>query len=841
MAKAKKPTMPAPQRPKAAPKVRPEVAQAAADPSLIPQPTMPAMPAQPGTTQGMIPADNRSMQIGADGQPLRPDVAPEIKNRTKAWWDETNNGSDNAEACRVVEEMNKALFPAKYDGTDPRKGRRPAELKTREDNRRVNIPLAYRTGMQTVAMTCPDEYSMRWKPNPTVPGPNDQKSKTDQKTLAFARTVEIGTERYFQEANWEANAEAWIWDSFVYPLSIVKLIFKRDYLKDPITQSGEQRDEQDNLARYRLLREKVARGEIHDHDAEMAELNTIQESLGGSSEIEMFQGFSIEVISMKDFRYDANVPNLESVYNGAWMSQDVWMTRDDVRQKFPFVMKADGTPTGVHPDDLMRASVYMDNGNPYGQDGKSKRDQSYMPIKDQRGCDRLRVREIHAKRENKILILVEGVEYPAAEWVPKRTPSQWYVFHLLVMNRVPFQVAGVSDVELLVDIQARMNRKWSDEEKARWLSLPRGIFASELIDKDETIKLSDIKPGTMKGIKTAGEIDKIVKWLEYKYPPEAFNTEKDENMFQRMAAQPPQLTGEVGSANFSSEVKSAMQGADISSRFRKKTIGRAFSRLYTAGAEVLLQELRPEDWKAVAGQHAVMPRIYGEREGKALMQELTLSVRKEVGVKMEQMTVEATMSGNPEAVKAVEAQFQEQVAQVLAERVQIAFGFPEPLTREAIYRRLRCTVRPNMNGSLDKTERVKNIVAIFESLAKAATAAQAAGMGFNPRPFMRTVSQLLDEDDDVSEMFDLDPNALVLSLQTALAEDPGALQPDAAMQLIQMAQAIATAMAQAQAQIKGGAIPGPGAAGAPAPGGASPATPAPAKPPAQAPAAPSVN
>ncbi len=781
-------------------------------------------------------------------KPARPEPDKKVSRRTDRWMKDTGNAPAFDQAVKAWREAQKTLFPARNDPSDPFRGQIPLENRRRKDDRKVRIPLAYRNVMQTVAMTVPDDHGVRWRAREMVPAMNAMSKPIgrDPFLTTFGTTVRLVSERHLEEIAFQEIAEACVQDSTQFPLAVLKVSYQRDFHNDPIKSQAENHDEQDNFARLQHLREMAAQGDIRDDDPEWEEMSTLQEGMFGTSEITLWQGLSVENLPLNAFGFDPNVSSIETIYSAAWMKHDVIMAEEEILTKFAYkVLQADADGKalkweGVHPDDLKQANGYDSAGKELKEDKKKRIKGSSIATDagDGTGSDdgdspRNRyhlVREVWAKSENKVLTFVAGVPYPAKQVVPTKQPEQWYPFVVLVLNRVFGEVYGISDVELQADIQHRINRKASDEEKARWLSLPRGIGNSQLANETERTKMSDIAPGSVKWVNlgTGQRMADAVEWMKYEYNPESFNKVEDYQFLRQMASLPEQATGVTGRAQFAAEVNAAMQGAAVSSTFRQGRVRRFLERFYTVVAEILLQELTKDDVTSMVGSNAIWPLVYKEQEGKRLFRTLLEEERQKATTALGQDAVMALSGAMTEAdVAMIQQQLKEQADTMardsVKERCRKAFGFDEPMTRETIYRRLQCKVYISMSGQMDRDQRVKNLMGLFEALGNAAAAAQQSGVGFNPLPFLRKISALLGEDDDLDEMFDPDPNMLVQNLIKSVQDAPDRLQPEAAAALVQLSEQIKPALMAAMAQQgpnggqKPGAAQSPSAASTPSP------------------------
>lgn len=741
----------------------------------------------------------------------KPIVPQRVLKRTKALWDEIEDAPAFTQAMKRFVESQKTLMPGRYDITDPFRGGTPKELRRKKDDRRVNVPLAYRATMQTVATTVPEDHSFRWRAKEMVPamGMAAGQIGRDPQLVTMGKTLELVTQAHLEEIHWQDTAEAFVQDATSFPLSVLKVTFQREFHSDAITDNRTP-DTQDQHARLDTLRAKFMRGEFNQNDAEYQVMVDLQTELSESTEIDVSQNLVVDNLPMDGFRFSRNVRSLEALYSSPWMSHEMLTARSEVQDKYPYQPLPDGTWTGIHPDDLAQAVVVNPSVVNVNDPRTAQRAKSTTAWKKDAGTrgkadadDLLLVREVWLKRDGKVMVLVNGVDYPALEYVPKRTPQQWYPFVILVMNRMFGDVYGISDVELLADLQNRMNRKWTDDEKLREHAKPRGVYNTQNFDEKEAVKLSDIPVGQLKGINCGGSsLKDEIMWLQVPYNPEWTNTVQDEQNFSRMASQPPSFSGDVGQSKFASENNSAMDGLRVSSSFRQRRVRRVLERFYTVVAEILLQELRPQDVQALVGPNALWPAFWDASDSKARVAAIMDAAKTQAGQELSGQV--AAAMGDPQATADVQTQHDQLTQQIHGQMMQTAYaqqpGQDPSVTRQSMFQKLKCKVTVAMNGVMERQQRMLQLSGLFDALGKAGLASQQAGMHVDFRPFLKMAGKLLECDDELDDMFTPDPNALTGSLVQAFQQNPGQLSPEAGMAIVQLAQQIGPALAQAQAQ-----------------------------------------
>lgn len=731
--------------------------------------------------------------------PPRPKVPQDVRAFVDKWWKETTNVPDHDAAVKAARESQKTLFPAWFDRSDPFRGMKQFETRTRQDDRRVRVQLAYKNVLQTVALTVPDDHSFKWDAIPQV---GADQGIADPATMQLAATLVPVTRQYCEETGWQEVVQGWVQDACQYRLSVMKVTFDKDFVKDTIKIHAEGKDEQQMIERLRVLVEDYGRRRFTKFDARFQEILDLQESLHIDGDImKLWTGLRVELVPIDCFRFDPAIRGYEQIYSASWMSHDVRMSVDEIREKYPYKLHPDGTWEGVHPDDLFvgqqndRTSNSSYGVAEYGsvkEKGKGPSPQWDSAAE----RDRLTVREIWCKKLGRVFVIVEGMGYPAASWSPEKTPAQWYPFRCLRLNRVTGQVYGFSDVELQSEIQHRINRKRSDEERGRWLSLPRGIYNTQGIDQNEVNKMRDHNPGEWKGINLGGakSIKEVMEFQQFQFNPEWFDTSKDEQEMRMMSSLPQQMMGMTGgSTKFSSEVEAGMQGAAIASSARGTIVRRALEGAYDMIAEILLQELTPEEALGIAGPAGFWPHVYGDAEGHKLKQEMEQQAQQKVQQQMQMMEAQQQMQQlqamqqglppQPPIPPPPQTLVDQAIAEATKELSLQTFGWEEPVTRESLFRRMKCRVTVAMNTASDREQRISATQSIFGALqmgSQAAASMTQSGMAvgevckFNPKPLLSAVKTLFNGDDEIKEMFQMVP---IPMMPGAMAAGPGQAAP----------------------------------------------------------------
>lgn len=716
-----------------------------------------------------------------DGVPeVRPEVSQAIVADVNEWFSKTDNLTQRKNALWEYREANKTLFPARFNPNDPRRGQTPQELKSGKDNRRVQTPVIYRGTLQSTAMTVPEDLAFNWqaveqvKPPTQDPMMGQPAVASDPALTGFGDTLRIVQTTLFEEAKWIKKLQAWVQDSDTYPMAILKCTFRREYQSTTLSPQTPDKDETDGVAAVQSLLEGYAHKDFDENDARFAQLTQGLRALKQKARISRWYGNDLQLIPMDAFGVLEDATDIVNVYDASAMFHDALIMGEEILKRFKYREEPDGTTYGILPEELTNATPWDTNNastDPNAKNRASRNRQLTSPnatplnvssTTGTAGVDPRKrqylVREIWSKKDRTVYVLIRGITHYVDKYVPQKRSEQWYPFFLLAPNRVPTEIYGASSVELKRDVQQRIHRKRTDEEKARWLALPRGIYNKAAgLDEKEMVKLQDVMPGHFKGINFGSgstKIDDLVQWWKYEYNPESFNTMKDEQDLDLLGSLPVQAMGQTGSANFATEVNVAANGSAIATQFRKNNVQREIDNLLGCNAEEVLQELTPEEVSRIGGPFSVWPTIYDDAEAQQIVEEAQKRAMDEAAKSvLIQVQQDVMATGVVPPQESILQQIDTLATPIWQSEMTQTYGSPEPMTRESLFRRLKVKVKSSFNSKLDKQQNLAMFGLLADSLVKLSQALVPTGVPFNPRPIILHHADLLGGAQIVDEAF----------------------------------------------------------------------------------------
>lgn len=728
--------------------------------------------------------------------PPPPSVPQSVREQTQRLLAEvTAPNRDYTDAVRQYARDVETLFP--FDELTRKRGRGRSK---REQDRTVRVPMVLRNAQQTLAMVCPYRHDGTWKPADQVPPDGDERNTDagDPLLMRFGTTLTMEVRDEIKRTGTTQAIREWVSHAIWFRVGILKITYQREFLTDPL-MVGRVNDLSDNIARLQELTLRAMRGEITEQDAEWQDKLDLEEQILAGAELRRWEGIRAEVVPLTRFKMDPRVKSFARVYDAGWHDFEYIYRRSEVAARFPFHQESDGSWSGVHHQDLLAAMTCDEHGTmvPADQRPQPRQVPEAKPGAEQSDDDPyILVHERWDLRTGTVYWLVDGVPYPLDTWIPDRQPAQWYPTHLLILNDDPMTWYGRSDTELQGPVQARWNRKASDEELQRWLSLAR-LFATDAIDKPEDFVLQD--PGMLKVLAAAAgkSISEILQVVSIPYNPAAFDRQDDERSMRSLARVPEQTLGVTDGRTTATAIQAANAGSAVATSDKQEVVRAALGRVRESIAQILMQERRPEEVLRRRGRHALWPRIYSDREAQQLRAQIDAQVHQTVTNELMALETDAAMQGLP-ASDPDPVAVDQRIAELTEQLTIEATGMPVVMSRHELYEGLTLDVDISVDSQADAMARFDRVVQLLQAVGQ-------TGATADPERLSRLVGKIMREERAADSLFVIRPDELAARLIQAV-QGGKPLSPEAMQALIALLAPAAAAPP-----------PGPGTAAPPPP------------------------
>lgn len=527
------------------------------------------------------------------------EVAPSDEDLVKTWWAKTSQTADFTAAVERQVKDKEAI-----------EGGTKAEI---DDPASVTIRHIYRNAIQGIAQTVPaiTDYDIvkrdEVEPLPGMPTPPEIANRNRQRD-GFASVLKILFQHYSEDCNLDEKTESWVQESFHFRAAIFKIWFQRDLSEDPVG-SSRLPDEQDLLAKLRVLIERYNNGEFTQHDAQYAEMQNCMRSIG-KTELNVRRGLVVESIPLNMYRCDPAVTNPAYIDRARWERNDVLMTEDEILAEWP----------KIAPDDLCNANTYsIDEAGRAAKMEKEDQTSTSHQVNTANQPNNTKtsnekwylVAEIYDYETNTRLVLVEGLNYPVVKEPLVNQPTGMSPFVVLVENPKIGSLYGFSDTELQEKSQSQVNKMRSQEEDARRNAQPRwAANASAFESANDLNRVESAGPWSVTPLKVISGKTLAEEMVpipgNHEFQPLEFDGTKHIQEMRKMAMLPEQAMGELGNAEFAEEVKAATAGANALAKYRQTRIARALQKLAEKAVQLILMNVDKETAVKIAGPMAAM-------------------------------------------------------------------------------------------------------------------------------------------------------------------------------------------------------------------------------------------
>lgn len=498
--------------------------------------------------------------------------------------------------------------------------------------------------------------------------------------VEFAKTLEIVAKRLTDEANFKQRLGGVIQDVQTYGVAWLKVTTQEDLARDPLGATRHN-DQLDNIARLRTLTSQYSNGDFDENDARYKDLldltDTIRVYLAGQiredlavnppspisqidetgmetlapdpsdprlaqltqledpnaplepgilPEVPVFLGMNIDEVMPQDIRFDWNITRPEDFYNSQWVAQRVYMSTDDINDRWQL-----NDEDWEKIDEVSKGKNKRDS---HDYDDPSTRDSQ----DDQELNGSHAVWEMWDKPSNRRYVWVQGMSRFLVNEVVKMTWHKFFPFFPLVFNRVTGRFLPMSDVRLQRPLQEEINTKRTHEREAQAAAYPRYMVGAGALEPEEKEKLENARPFAVVELKRPDEVKKYFENIAADPPdPLLYDTSKAIRELEISAGIPQQAAGGVGGAEFATEAAIANQQMGVQSDRRKTIIEDMIRDINECVIELALQLFPEENIRQLAGPAAVWPLVDRDHLYRQL-----------------HVTIEPGMSGKPDQGKVLE-------------------------------------------------------------------------------------------------------------------------------------------------------------------------------------------
>lgn len=438
----------------------------------------------------------------------------------------------------------------------------------------------------TIAAILPQVYAK----NPDISvTPSEAVGKSRYTTVKmFCSTLQSVLVRQFvRDAQLKKRAKACVRSAMTTSVGWAKVLYQRDIRTDPIIRAR-MNDIQDNIQRLQSL---IANAENPDRvgtaEADKAQLELTLRSLTSEVEKVISEGLVIDTVLSEDVLIlDDTVRNFDDYAQASAIAHRVWYTEQKYQEAF-----------GYKPEG---GTVYSNTGGQKNDAGSKVRLYAVF--------------EIWSLADNTVLTLCRGERRWAREpYQPAKLGAHWYPLFPLAFNLVDGQFAPMSDVELLEKLCDEYNdtrQQLADHrEDSRPVRVVRtgGQLTPEDVDKIQKRKTGEVVPISGAGGRPLR--DDMEEFQAVALNPAIYDTGPIRGDVDVVSGATDALRGTVAKAKTATEAEYLQAGLAGRTGERQDAIADWIADMAQYAAEILLQELTPQQARRIAGDEAQWPTL----------------------------------------------------------------------------------------------------------------------------------------------------------------------------------------------------------------------------------------
>lgn len=408
----------------------------------------------------------------------------------------------------------------------------------------------------------------------------------------FCTTLEIVLNRLFvRDGKLKRRITRAIPSVMTSGVAWLKVTYQRDYWRDPLIVNRIS-DAQDNLARIQQLANDKEDGNVEDREAKEAELREQIAALEAQVEVLLEEGLVIDFVQDADILIlDESLTTFSEYPQAKAIAHQIFMTCADFEDRFG------KRPTGTKYADKREARA--------GKQGASRRDRQQF----------VRVFEIWDRRSQTIYTMEDGAkDWARAPYRPERPGRRWYSLFALWFNEVDGQFYPLPDVEQWAGLQDEYNAMRTQLAQARKENRPGFAYRKGGALTDEDVDAIANRQGRQHVAVTTNGSNAPLSGEMVPFPmvpidPVAYDTTPVLRDIEQTSGASDASRASIQKAKTATEAEIQAMGMQSRTSYRQDILEGLLAEMAEYAAQILLQELTPEQVERVAGPGYVWPTL----------------------------------------------------------------------------------------------------------------------------------------------------------------------------------------------------------------------------------------
>lgn len=422
--------------------------------------------------------------------------------------------------------------------------------------------------------------------------------KRYQQYRQFGKTLELVLANQFgpQNANLKAKAKTAIRASATSMIGWVKVAYQKDYQTDPQI-SARMRDIQDDIERMEMLRNEAMDEQPgtdgSDPEQRIEELKNMYAALEAEPEIVRQEGLVIDTVRPEDMIVSIEVQDSTAIVGAEKLTQRIWMTEERCKQRFGFI-PSKGTRYAAHSSSTGTKLTTSER-------------------KIQKGQQLVCIYEQWNMLNNRVYTLCDGYEgYMRKPYTPKKVGERFHGFFPLIMDPVDGTVYPLCLVTNLRELQDEHNETRTNFRHHRKHSVPMWIGIEGKVTPKDANKIRNAE--SMEVVLIEGDESMPIEHYIHQFQnptidPNVYMTDHIREDWEKVTRRGDAARGSVAKAKTATEANILQQGLNVDSNEAQDTVEEWLRDIAQYSAEVLLQEMTPQQVMRIAGEQAVWPAM----------------------------------------------------------------------------------------------------------------------------------------------------------------------------------------------------------------------------------------
>ena len=434
----------------------------------------------------------------------------------------------------------------------------------------------------------------------------------------FGKTIEISVSSLWRKASLKKRAKRMVGSALTVGIGWLKANWQERTGYDPIT-ARQIADAQAQLDRLQRLKEDVTKDVTPDHDAKIAEIRELLQSLQAKDQVTLARGFVTDFVNAEDVQVSPAIDCMDEYVDSPWIAHRVFMPISEAKSAFPDVADKLGKAKQYHQRRPLDRMEMRHVGAPAEKDLSPTEADQYVTGAQFSGSNIQQqsegyvcVWEMEDKTDGVFVTLIEGLDYYARKpFTPQHPTKRFYDLFMLAFIYVDGERHPMSLITRSSTLLDEANRLPSNRSEHRRRSIPKTGFDSTALEPKEAERVAKGATGEMVGIKPLKPGTPIAGLFhEIKYAPidpALYDTRPTMLSLEAIWGTQEALMSSVDKTKTATEAEIQQTGTNARSGYKRSAIDEMLDDLARYTTEVALHAMSHDDVKEIAGPWAFWP------------------------------------------------------------------------------------------------------------------------------------------------------------------------------------------------------------------------------------------